>query len=99
LSRQRYAPPGAEVKDVEHERALAQRPRQVAAAVVLLWAGFALGVPFMAFEYTHATASAPAAGVVVIVVFAVMLIISAVFNILIVQGRNWARIGYLLLTL
>jgi uncharacterized membrane protein YuzA (DUF378 family) len=99
VSDQRFAPPAAVVADVARERVLAQRPRQVVVALVLLWAGVLLGLPIMVFEFAKASASAPAAGMVVVVFFAAMFVVSAILNILIGRGRNWARIAYLLITL
>lgn len=99
MSDQRYAPPAAAVKDVAHERALAERPRQVLAALWLLWAGLAIGLPVMHYEYTDAVAKAPAAGVFVLLVTGAIFALLAILYYLIGRGRNWARIGYLLFTL
>ena len=96
---QRYAPPAAAVKDVAHERALAERPRQVRAALLLLWAGIVIGLPVMYYEYTSAASRASTAAVLVLLVFGVVFTLLAILYYLIGQGRNWARIAYLLFTL
>jgi len=97
---QRYAPPGAAVKDVAHERLLAQRPVQVQVAVIALWTMMAVpGVPIVWHEYNQASALAPGAGLFVIVVSAVMFSIAALLTWFVGRGRNWARICYLLFML
>jgi hypothetical protein len=95
---QRYAPPNAAVKDVAHERVLAQRPAQVKAAVIALWVTLAVpGIPMAAYEYQRAAALAPGAAIFSLAFMLVMFTISAVLTFYIGRGRNWARIAYLLL--
>ena len=94
---QRYAPPTAAVKDVAHERVLAQRPAQVRVAVIALWVTLLVpGMPLAVYEYQRAVALAPGAAVFTLVFLLVMLAISVALTFYIGRGRNWARIAYLL---
>ncbi len=94
---QRYAPPSAAVRDVAHERLLAQRPAQVRVAVIALWVTLLVpGMPLAIHEYQRAVALAPGAAVFTLVFVLVMFAISAGLTLYVGRGRNWARIAYLL---
>lgn len=100
MSDQRYAPPAAAVRDVAHEQVLAQRPRAVKIAVIVLWTTLLVpGVPLMIYEYQRAAALAPAAGIFTLVFILLLNGFSALLTFYIGRGRNWARIAYLLFLL
>ncbi|MBL0729936.1 hypothetical protein [Piscinibacter sp. HJYY11] len=99
----RYLPPTAELVDVEAEREVAERPRQVRWASVLLWLSFTLGTAVTAHELhqTVTTADpsefAPAATAAIAVFTFAFLALNAFLNVMIYKGRNWARIAYLVI--
>jgi hypothetical protein len=89
-----YTPPKADVKDVGPERALAERPRQVFYAVVLLWISLVVAVPMVYWEHQRAPEEAASFYWVLVLM---VLGLAVVVNIFIWQGRNWARILFLVL--
>ncbi|HEY0819071.1 MAG TPA: hypothetical protein VGD46_09850 [Rhizobacter sp.] len=96
----RYQPPAAELVDVDAEREVAERPRQVRWAAVLLWMSFTLGVAMTAYELRQSTELdpselAPATTAVVAGFTFGLLALNAFLNVMIYQGHNWARIVYL----
>jgi peptidoglycan/LPS O-acetylase OafA/YrhL len=96
----RYLPPTAELLDVDAEREIAERPRQVRWATVLLWLSFTLGTAVTAYDWRQATGADPSelapATTAVIAGFTVALFaLNAFLNVMVYQGRNWARIVYL----
>ena len=92
----RYAPPGTEVADPAQIPALPARPRQVQIAVALLWLSLALGIP----EAALGTRQPDEGGMGVVLMVIMLLIFGLVgfLNVKVYQGRNWARIVMLLLT-
>lgn len=98
----RFAPPTAALRDVEAEREVAERPATVRWASVLLWMSFALGGALAVYELHNGSAAdpaerAPAVDAVLAGFTFGALAFSALLNVMIYQGRNWARIVYLLL--
>lgn len=93
----RFAPPLALVADPEPQRLLPERPRQVGFAVALLWLSFAIGIPTWWLgaardpEYGHEA--------VALVITALLFAFSALLNVLIYKGTNWARIVTLVFAL
>jgi hypothetical protein len=89
-----YTPPKADVKDVGPERALAERPRQVVYAVVLLWISLVLGVPVAYWEHQRAPAEvAPVYWVLAALIFGLAILVIVFLG----RGHNWARIVLLVL--
>jgi peptidoglycan/LPS O-acetylase OafA/YrhL len=93
----RYAPPTTAVADSQQIPLLQARPKQVRVAVALLWASLALGIP----EWILSAIRDPENTLGVFIVGFTMLLFafSALLNIMIYRGRNWARIVALVLTL
>jgi hypothetical protein len=89
-----YSPPQADVRDTRPARLLAERPRQISRAFVLVWISLALGVGASVLELRRGPDSVTAWLVGVIVAVTV----SIVLNLAIWRGRNWARIVYMVLT-
>ncbi len=92
----RYAPPGTEVADPALVPALPARPRQVQVAVALLWLSLVLGIP----EAVLGTRQPDEGGMGAVLMVIMLLIFGLVgfLNVKVYQGRNWARIVVLLLT-
>ena len=89
-----YTPPKADVKDLGPERLLAERPRPVVYAVVLLWISLVLGVPVVYWEHQRTPAEvAPFYWVPAVLILGLVIVV----NIFIWRGRNWARIVALVL--
>jgi hypothetical protein len=89
-----YSPPKTEVSDRVPVRALAERPKQVAHAVALLWLSLLLGIP--ATVYEHRQTPPGASGAAVILGLVVLLyVVGAGLNIFAARGHNWARITLL----
>lgn len=101
----RYLPPTAELVDVDAEREVAERPRQVRWASVLLWLSFTLVTAVTAHELhqtvttTDPSELAPATTAVMAVFTFGFLALNAFLNVMIYKGRNWARIVYLVIAL
>jgi hypothetical protein len=95
----RYAPPSTPLRDVEAEHELSERPVQVRWASVLLWLSFTLGGALAVHELRQASSAelAPAVDAVLAGFTVGALAISALLNVMIYKGHNWARIVYLLL--
>ena len=92
----RYAPPGTEVADPLLVPALPSRPRQVQAAVALLLLSLALGIPeaVLSTRQVEGDGMGAAFAVVMLLVFGLV----GFLTIKVYQGRNWARIVMLALT-
>jgi hypothetical protein len=89
-----YTPPKADVKDVGPERALAERPRQVVYAVVLLWISLVLGVPVAYWEHQRTPAEvASVYWVLAALIFGLAILVIVFLG----RGHNWARIVLLVL--
>ena len=87
----RYAPPAAIVGDpVEAPQAVPQRVRR---AVMLLWTSMALAVPVCALEISR-NPEYGEGGVLVamLIVYALMFAFTALLNVKVYRGRNWARV-------
>lgn len=96
----RYAPPTTDVRDVEAERALSERPPQVRWASVLLWLSFTLGAALSVYALRadgDPSEHAPAVDAVLAGITFGALALSAWLNVMIYLGHNWARIVYLAL--
>lgn len=91
-----YTPPESPVADPGPERAIAERPWQVARAVFLLWVSYAFAFPLVYFE-AQRTPGALETGVIVF--WALLFAFAAALNVFIWRGANWARITYLVLFL
>lgn len=92
----RYAPPGTDVADPTPVAALPSRPRQVHIAVALLWLSLALGIP----EAALGSPPSGEGGMGAVLVVSMLLVFGlvALLIVKVYQGRNWARIVVLLLT-
>ena len=95
MDNDRYAPPTARVADTP-PRDPASRPRQVTLAVRLLWASLLLALPSFYIAMDHAPEDA--SNGVIIVVQIILMALAGYLNLCIGQGRNWARIVALILT-
>jgi len=89
-----YAPPESRVADAAPPPL--PRPRAVRIAVAMLWMGFVLGFPSL---YLTMQRDPEPAGVGFYVFVAVLVGFSALLNLFIHRGRNWARIAWLGMTL
>jgi hypothetical protein len=92
----RYAPPATEVADPPLVPALPSRPRQVQIAVALLWLSLALGIPeaILSTRQVEGDGMGAAFAVVMLLVFGLV----GFLTLKVYQGRNWARIAMLVLT-
>jgi len=90
-----YAPPKSNV-DTGSRRAIETRPVQVTCALWLNWTSIALSIPTAVYEY-GTLGEGPVAVPMFIVIVVLMYGIEIALAILIGQGRNWARITYLVL--
>lgn len=97
MARDPYAPPKSEVKDVEAERLLAGKPRQVVYAVFMLWTSLVIGIPLAYFDHQRSTLGE--AEFVFLPLTVLVFALAVALNIFIGRGHNWARIVYLLLTI
>jgi len=95
MNNNRYAPPAAEVGDMDDE-ARPPRPMQVVWAVRLLWATTLLSIPEFYFEAMRARST--------VAMFTGLFLESAMtafgcyLYVSIYQGRNWARVVTLIFT-
>lgn len=92
----RYAPPTTEVADPPLVAALPARPRQVLVAVALLWLSLALGIPEAALSNLPIVGGS--ADVALVLIMLLLFGLIGFLNLEIYQGRNWARIVMLALT-
>jgi len=81
----RYSPPQAVVEDPPDARR-GERPRNVALAMKLLWASFALGIPSAVQGFLET----PALWFVVVTLLVTTFAVFLYFKL--ASGRNWARI-------
>ena len=86
----RYAPPTAAVADFQPVPLLRTRPKHVRVAVALLWVSFALGVPAWALSAMRDPENS--LGTFTVVFTLLMFAFSALLNVMIYRGKNWARI-------
>jgi hypothetical protein len=97
MSDNRYAPPTAPVQDVPSSRRLGSRPREIVLAVQLAAAGYLLGMAVLVATWGYfSRLQSPGA---LIVNQAVSLLISVWLYVRVYEGKNWARITLLVLTL
>ena len=89
-----YAPPKARIADVPLPPI--GRPRAVRIAATLLWISFVIGFPSL---YLTTMRDPDPVGLGFFLVVAVLVTLTAVLNVFIYRGRNWARIGALVLAL
>ncbi len=92
-----YAPPASHVADPPQVSISIARPGQVVVAVGLLWLGLALSIPVVSLGFNHEL-DADILPLFVILT-ALTFAFSALLNVLIYRGRNWARIVSLVLYL
>lgn len=88
-----YEAPKSDVRDVEPERLVSNRPRQIVHATLSFWLSVLISVPFLGWE-----ADGAAETVVLIVSATVLvgvLVLMAVVNVAMWRGRNWARVVFL----
>jgi hypothetical protein len=95
MNRNPYAAPKSAVSDVP--AAPMERPRVVVIAVALFWTEVTLGLLDSALDWKYLTVGDSAA--FTLIVEALFVGLSVLINIKIWQGRNWARIVALVLTL
>jgi Domain of unknown function (DUF4190) len=74
------------------------RPRELRAAIALLWAAFAAGIGSSALEIANAPAQG-SLGVAILLFTAAFVVVSAAITYFFSLARNWARIGSLILFL
>jgi len=94
MADERYAPPQAQVRDVAHERTLAQRPRQIvmaAAAIALSW--------LLDLPAAYGMHSVGAQAGLLVVAEAVSLVVLGLMCMALLRGRGWIRHLYALVTL
>ena len=100
MERNPYAPPVSAVADPIEVRG--ERPKEVTLAVKLLWASFALGIVGMFFQPMYATGSATttmAPWIVILIFSGIAFAIWAWVITKSANGRNWARILFLVLAI
>ncbi len=95
MERNPYAPPVSHVADPTENRG--ERPKEVNQAVRLLWVAFALGIVGMFLQPVKM--STPAQWIGVLVGGAIAFGLWAWVIVKIAQGRNWARILFIVLAL
>ena len=93
MSENPYSPPKSEVRDLAPDRAIAERPRQVLYAVLLLWVSLVLGIPSAIHEYQKAVTEGTWPFLLVFMLF--MYAFGVCLNIFAARGHNWARITLL----
>jgi len=71
------------------------RPKRITVAVWLLWVSFGLGLP--AAYLSMLREPEPGFSPVLVAIVSIFIAFSAVLNVLVYRGRNWARIAVLLL--
>lgn len=89
-----YDPPKADLRDRGPARVLAERPRSVVQAAVMLWVSLALGLTRTFLEYRRESEGWEG----VVAIWGVILLIAIPVNVAIWRGRNWGRIVYAVLT-
>ncbi len=92
-----YAPPASHVADPPQVLFSIARPKQVVVAVGLLWLGLAVSIPVVSLGFNH-DLDADILPILVILT-ALTFAFSALLNVLIYRGRNWARMVSLVLYL
>lgn len=97
LHKSPYAPPASHVADPPQVLFSIARPKQVVVAVGLLWLGLAVSIPVVSLGFNH-DLDADILPILVILT-ALTFAFSALLNVLIYRGRNWARMVSLVLYL
>lgn len=87
-----YEPPKSDVQDASPRRLVAARPRAILQAIALLWISSGLG-------FAGSFSQVAAAQGELIFSALVMVALAVALSIGLWQGRNWARIMYLILVL
>ena len=91
-----YEAPKSDVRDVEPQRVLAERPRQVVYATLCFWLSFLISIPLMYWELAKAPEEPFGATVAGFVLLFLVLIFMAIASVAVWRGRNWARIVFLI---
>lgn len=89
-----YEAPKSDVRDVEPQRLLAERPRQVVYATLSVWLSFLISIPLIYREFEKSPEE-PVATVFAATFIGLILVFMAVANVAMWRGRNWARIVFL----
>src|SRR5260370_11653729 len=95
MSERPYTPPASRVADRPEASPPFPRPKQVTVAVSLLWVGLALGILADFLNAARDPEGVLNAGALASVV--VLFAIQATLYVFTYRGRNWARIGVLIL--
>ena len=97
MSENPYAPPAAEVADVSREAAL-ERPQIVTIGIWLLWLQVLLSIPAPVISAFTAMADGHVGRRVLKLIFVLSIIaFTALLTWRAGQGRNWARIGHVVM--
>jgi hypothetical protein len=91
-----YAPPGAIVADpVTLEARLEKRPWAATAAIYLVWISSGLGILFSG--YNALTEPSPVPKSLLLIVWALVYAPGIWLSVKLIQGRNWARVTFMVL--
>ena len=93
-----YQAPRSDVRDIEPQRLLAERPRQVVYATVSFWLSFLISIPQLFIE-SESDPAGRAAAVFAAILLGLILVFLAVANVGMWRGRNWARIVFLIFSI
>lgn len=92
-----YAPPKSEVEVAEREEVTAERPRQIVWAVQLAAFNYALGLLCLVFAWDFFARMQSMASMIGSQAFTLVIVFWLYYKIF--QGRNWARIVWLVFSL
>jgi hypothetical protein len=92
-----YAPPKAEVEVTGQDDALAERPRQIVWVVQLAVLNYALGLVSIAVAWDYFARLQSLTSTIISQAFTLVIMFWLYYKIF--QGRNWARIVWLVLSL
>jgi nicotinamide riboside transporter PnuC len=92
-----YEAPKSDVRDVEPQRLLVERPRQVVHATLSFWVSILISITLIYLESEQAPED-PVETVFVTTFLGLILVLMAVANVAMWRGRNWARIVFLILS-
>jgi uncharacterized membrane protein YfhO len=92
-----YAPPKAEVEVAERHEAAAERPRQIVWVVQLAAFNYALGLVSIAIAWEYFSRLQSMTPTIISQSFTLVILFWLYYKIY--QGRNWARIVWLVLSL
>jgi len=98
MSENPYAPPSAEVADVRREELSLERPQIVTIGIWLLWLQVLISIPGPVISTFRALEDGPAGPRYLKLAFVLLIIgFTAFLTLRAGQGRNWARLGHLVL--